>query len=103
MRHDDWRAMRNAFGSGNGTSPEKCIFYAEDAYGKMRGEPDRAEKKDNAEEKFGGDGDGTMERRWYRRDIDGCADQVNMARESCYDQDGGYDGSEDSFHGAKLQ
>jgi len=70
----------------------------------MRGEPDRAEKKDNAEEKFGGDGDGTMERRWYRRDIDGCADQGEHGTESHgYDQDGGYDGSEDSFHGAKLQ
>src|SRR5258707_11149082 len=87
-------------GSGNGTSGRRWFLDAENSHGEMRGQPDGAEKKNNAQKQLCGDGDGALQRRFNGGDVNGGADKGEHGGESHrYDEEGGEDGGEDSFHG----
>src|SRR5215472_18028921 len=75
------------------------LFRGKNADGKVRREPDRAEKKDDAEEQFCTHACGSVQWRLERSHLNCCSHQdVHGGKGHRYDEYGGYNGSQDRFH-----
>ncbi len=76
---------------------------AEDAYGEMGGQPNSAEKQDNAKEQLGGDGGGALDGRFERRYVErGFNEDKHGGKSQPNDKNGGHDGGYDRFNRAET-
>src|ERR1700722_1992551 len=79
------------------------FVVVEDADGEMGGEPGCAEEKDDAEDEFGGYGDGALSGGWDGCDIHGRADESEHGGEGHRDDQSDRDnGGDDFFHGEEM-
>src|SRR5271170_5454359 len=85
--------------SGKGSSRGRRQIFAKDADREMGGQPDGAEKQDDAEKQLRTDGCGSLERRIDGGDVDGGAHQSEHRGEGHRDgEKNSENGGEDHFH-----